>query len=158
MKYCCTCKLFKEEKDFAKDKSSKGGLAAQCKKCNNAANRKWYNTPRGKCIKETYSKQYRNSERGRRKNHESHLRLMFRLTLEQYDRMFEQQNGVCAICGKPESAKQNGVCIHLSVDHDHKTGKIRSLLCYRCNSILGRIYEDKNILLSMLSYLNNFEK
>jgi hypothetical protein len=57
------------------------------------------------------------------------------MTLEQYEAMHEAQKGLCAICGEPN--QNNRI---LCVDHDHKTGKVRKLLCTNCNSKLG-IYE-----------------
>src|SRR6266550_6831211 len=48
-----------------------------------------------------------------------------------YDQTFTEQHGVCAICEKPETTKQQGRVQRLSVDHDHKTGKPRGLLCAR---------------------------
>lgn len=57
----------------------------------------------------------------------------FGLTEEQYDQMLVQQNGVCKICERPS----RGRCSRLAVDHDHKTGKIRGLLCMVCNTRLG---------------------
>ena len=56
------------------------------------------------------------------------------MSLEQYNQMALAQNGVCAICKKENS---NG--IKLSVDHNHKTGKVRGLLCQRCNFVIGEI-------------------
>lgn len=49
------------------------------------------------------------------------------LTIEDYDRMLAEQGGVCAICGNPPKARR------LDVDHDHRTGAVRGLLCHRCN-------------------------
>jgi len=51
--------------------------------------------------------------------------------------MFKKQNGVCAICKQPETRKRHNKVDNLSVDHDHSTGKIRGLLCYRCNLLIG---------------------
>lgn len=69
--------------------------------------------------------------------------------------MFEKQNGVCAICKKPETAKKqsgNGIK-RLSVDHDHTTGAIRGLLCMYCNTALGKFKDDIEILKSAIVYL-----
>lgn len=57
----------------------------------------------------------------------------------QYSRMLASQNGVCAICGKKETKvdRQNGVLSRLCVDHCHRTGNVRGLLCFRCNTNLG---------------------
>lgn len=52
------------------------------------------------------------------------------MTVLQYKTMLEQQGGVCRICGKPEQKRR------LAVDHDHKTGRVRGLLCWWCNNKL----------------------
>ncbi|KKM75774.1 hypothetical protein LCGC14_1386860 [marine sediment metagenome] len=67
--------------------------------------------------------------------------------------MFEGQNGLCAICGKPETHRNYYGPVRLSVDHDHKTGKVRSLLCNNCNVALGLIKEDVGIAMKLLHYL-----
>lgn len=59
------------------------------------------------------------------------------VSLEQYVEMLEDQHGVCAICGHPETKVCNGRIQPLSVDHDHRTGKTRSLLCHQCNIRVG---------------------
>lgn len=86
-----------------------------------------------------------------RKNHR--LVTRYGITLEDFNRMMENQKGLCAICFKPEMSKkaQKG----LSVDHNHKTGKVRGLVCHRCNLVLGHIEKDVNILVKTQLYLNN---
>ncbi len=59
------------------------------------------------------------------------LKKNFGITLEDYDRMFAEQKGLCKICGGDTPNKR------LAIDHDHKTGKVRGLLCLRCNTKLG---------------------
>ncbi len=81
-------------------------------------------------------------------NRKSYLKKTYSLTLEQYDKMFEIQGGVCAICNQPETWRR------LSVDHNHQTGKVRGLLCSKCNTDLG-IFEKK--LDSFLSYFKKYE-
>ena len=83
----------------------------------------------------------------------SHLKRKFGLTLEEYDKMWQAQGGVCAICGK---VNPNGWA--LSVDHDHKTGDIRALLCTMCNAGLGNFYDTPELLLKALYYLSNYAK
>lgn len=65
-----------------------------------------------------------------------HLNNQYKITIEEYEAMVILQNGVCAICSKPEPRG------NLAVDHCHKTNKIRKLLCHVCNKNLG-IYETK---------------
>ena len=64
------------------------------------------------------------------------------------DRMEREQNGLCAIC-----RQTCGMRTALSVDHDHRSGAIRGLLCHRCNLALGLFREDANLLRQALEYL-----
>ena len=72
------------------------------------------------------------------------------MTVEQYDAMLIGQNYVCAICNKSEKSSTKGV---LFIDHDHKTGKVRGLLCDTCNRGLGYFYDDKSLLRNAVEYL-----
>jgi hypothetical protein len=72
------------------------------------------------------------------------------ITIEQYNQMFVNQGGLCTIC-KEHPAENT----RLSVDHDHKTGKIRGLLCIRCNAGLGHFKDEINLLLNAIKYLSN---
>ena len=72
--------------------------------------------------------------------------------------MFENQNGLCAICNQPETKKLKGNVVALHVDHDHKTGKIRGLLCFTCNIGLGLFQDNKTLLFSALEYVERHER
>jgi hypothetical protein len=78
----------------------------------------------------------------------SQLRIKFNITLEQYNELFYSQNRKCAIC---EDECKTGR--KLAVDHDHKTGKIRGLLCMNCNNALGKFKDSTDLLTSAISYL-----
>jgi Autographiviridae endonuclease VII len=82
------------------------------------------------------------------------------ITITEYDALYQHQDGVCAICGKPESGRDNtGTKIKaLAVDHDHETGAIRGLLCSTCNSFLGYIGEDPEILRRGAEYIERTKK
>ena len=73
--------------------------------------------------------------------------------LEQHTKMYIEQNGRCAICGKHESEQK----FKLSVDHNHVTGKVRALLCVNCNIILGQAKENKEVLLKCVDYLRKYD-
>lgn len=77
------------------------------------------------------------------------------MSLEDYDKLCKEQKGLCAICKKPETKIdwRSKLPIHLSIDHDHKTGKIRQLVCNRCNGLLGRCEENIELLEEIKSYL-----
>jgi len=75
-----------------------------------------------------------------------HLLKKYGMTPSDYERIWTEQGGVCAICGLPELRRR------LSVDHDHKTGKIRGLLCDRCNLAFGLLQDDLALLDAMKKY------
>ena len=67
----------------------------------------------------------------------SHLKRKFGITPEDYERRLAQQGGGCAVCGR---APKPGKSLH--VDHDHETGYVRGLLCFKCNAALGQLDDD----------------
>lgn len=72
------------------------------------------------------------------------------LTVEQYNQMFAEQGGVCAICGQQEVHEYRR---RLSVDHNHETGEVRGLLCHACNTGLGKFGESAERLQRAVNYL-----
>ena len=79
----------------------------------------------------------------------AHLKTKFGITVETYNKMFEAQGGCCRICAK----HQTEVKRTFAVDHDHKTGKVRALLCNPCNIALGLLREDTSAMKSMIAYV-----
>lgn len=82
-----------------------------------------------------------------------HLRAQYGISLEDYEYLVREQNGVCAICRKPEQAKRLGKVRILSTDHDHSTLRVRGLLCAKCNSVLGYMNDDPALLRAAADYL-----
>jgi hypothetical protein len=89
----------------------------------------------------------------RAKNREQALRRKYKLTVIQREAMSVEQGGVCAICHRPESMMVKGEVSPLAVDHNHRTGKVRGLLCVACNQGLGRFQDNIDRLLSAAAYL-----
>jgi hypothetical protein len=87
---------------------------------------------------------------------EWNVRTKFGITGAEYDRMFKEQGGKCAICEQPETAidPRNGRPKALAVDHDHETGAVRGLLDVRCNRVLGYARDSVAILQAAIDYLN----
>lgn len=81
--------------------------------------------------------------------HKHNLEKSYGVTIEQYNNLFNQQNGMCFICGKHQKDLKQRLC----VDHNHKTGEIRALLCKRCNSALGHFQDDAELCLKAYNYL-----
>ena len=79
---------------------------------------------------------------------------LYGVTRDQYQEMLCAQEGKCAACGQGETMLgRSGVVRSLSVDHCHKTGHVRGLLCDRCNNILGRAKDDVGVLRRLASYI-----
>ena len=76
----------------------------------------------------------------------AHLKNRYGLTLEDFERLVFTQFGRCAICREKFSSK---ICI----DHDHRTGKVRGLLCDSCNRFIGAAKDDPEILNAAIKYL-----
>lgn len=81
------------------------------------------------------------------------LRKNFGMEQEDYDRLLNEQFGVCAICERPESIERGGKSEWLSVDHCHTTGKVRGLLCTQCNHAIGKLDDDPELLRRAIAYL-----
>lgn len=110
------------------------------------------------------SKEWRSKNPEKRKEHfisfkeknpkyyqDKHLKGSYGISIQDYETMLHNQNGLCAICRTHyESVSRK----RLFVDHNHKTGKIRALLCHKCNAAIGMANEDTDILFAMVSYLN----
>jgi hypothetical protein len=78
------------------------------------------------------------------------------LTAIQYNLMLDAQNGVCAICKQPETVcDSRGKVRDLAVDHCHKKGGVRKLLCTRCNQGLGQFRDNPEYLAAAIEYLNS---
>lgn len=93
------------------------------------------------------------------KHKSSVLKRNYNITLSEYKILYELQNGLCKICHKSEVAISNYTkkLKELSVDHCHKTGKIRGLLCSKCNCMIGYARESQEILLSAMNYLKEYD-
>jgi hypothetical protein len=80
-----------------------------------------------------------------------YLKRTYKITPEEYDRMLLEQNGVCAICLRPNETKFK----YLAVDHNHSTGAIRGLLCSNCNLAIGLLKDDPLRARALASYLES---
>ncbi len=85
---------------------------------------------------------------------DSDMRKKYGIGIAEFKAMMTAQRGLCAICGQPEKHKMNGRIRGLAIDHDHRTGKARELLCQNCNHLIGCVDDDKAILLKAVDYLD----
>ena len=86
------------------------------------------------------------------RKYKSDIKRRYGITWEDYERMLANQDGKCAICNH-ENANNKRTYGRLFIDHDHETGKVRGLLCSRCNHALGQFDDDIERLRSAIEYL-----
>ena len=165
---CYRCGQDKEEKDFRWDKR-RNKISRPCIECQLIRGREYHGTHR------VQEKEYRKTHKVQIKqwflDHPEHMaeyrsnyNRMYRIqkeydmTPQEYDEMFKRQGGVCAICGKPETQAYNSTRIigHLCIDHSHETGKIRGLLCMKCNRGVGLFQDDVALLQKAAEYLEGY--
>lgn len=175
-KKCIKCERSLDLTEFNKDRTRKDGLRPYCKECFKPYHRQSYantkarvladddfrlarNAQRRKWLAENpeKAKQYRQqlySKRTPEDNKNAFMKSVYGITLDQYEVLLEKQDGVCAICLRPERRKSRygGTC-RLHVDHDHKTGKLRGLLCSTCNFAIGGMNDSPELLRAAADYL-----
>jgi len=115
-KLCVKCR---KPGEFYANKKNKDGLESICKKC-----------------KKKHREQPRVKRREQYKRRRRHLKTKYGISLEDFNEIFEKQGGKCAICGTKDPGGRHGT---FHVDHNHDTGVVRGLLCYRCNVELPHI-------------------
>lgn len=136
-KTCTSCEAVLPLDEFHQNKASPDGRHSMCKTCKNAKARKKYKDKVEKPRKKYLS--YR----------ERHLQTHYGISVSQFDSLLKKQNYCCAVCGKHSDDEKKS----LHVDHDHKTGEIRGLLCNFCNrQIIGR-HRNPDIFEAAAKYL-----
>ncbi|HEX2849462.1 MAG TPA: endonuclease VII domain-containing protein [Acidimicrobiales bacterium] len=160
-KRCVKCGKVKPLSDFYTMAGMRDGHRNDCKSCNLAAKaaryranpepakeraRQWAreNPDRVKAQRARVRESGRRAEQNRR----SHLKRKYGISLAEYDRLLDRQDGRCGICGRPP---RDDISLH--VDHDHGSGEIRGLLCFRCNNALGDFGDDPQLLDRAVAYL-----
>lgn len=140
VKRCSRCKQLKPLENFDQYRTQANRLkrCSQCKTCRVQGKKK----SRIKLRQSSEYKKHRARERSR------WLRDNYSLTLAEYNALLSKQGNGCAICGQPEAHvhPRYKTPYSLAVDHDHANGRIRGLLCYRCNRGIG-IFQDRPELL-----------
>ena len=130
-----TCKICHEEKPLIDYYKATRGHHGKCKKCYIALQQQKYDPV---------------------KNRENHLKRHYGLTLDDYDLMLVEQNGVCKLCGTSDPGGRQtgrGKVDVFFVDHCHASGKVRGLLCNTCNKAIGQVGENISFFEKAILYL-----
>lgn len=132
-KQCARCGETKPLDAFFRNPTGGAGRTSICKPCTTIRKREYARSPKGHVV-----------VRSRR------LKYTYGITLAKYEQILTAQNGACGICGRITSKA-------LHVDHDHETGKIRGLLCNRCNLGLGLFDDSALVLLRASRYMSQYD-
>ena len=164
MKRCSKCGVEQPLDNFYRDAGCKDGIRPDCKACFAARAKARYAKTRERDIARVKAWQQQNRERHlasqrarhqrpdvKRRERDAHLRRSYGMTIDQYEEQLARQGGVCAICKKPPRPD-----ISLHVDHDHETGRIRGLICFGCNNILGSVGDEPARLIALVNYLSAY--
>lgn len=124
-RYCPDCGETKPLVEFPRSRNDSGGHGRYCKPCHNA---------RG----------VESKQRLHGGTREYHLRRRYGIGQADFRKMLWAQGGVCDICGAPDPQH---------VDHDHRTGEVRGILCFNCNGGLGQFRDNPEFLAGAITYL-----
>lgn len=144
-KVCPRCQQELPFSAFTPSKYTATGVQGYCRACTNQRNRE--------------RRRPRTPEQSRTAR-DAQLRRDYGITHAQYEWILAGQGGVCAICRKPETkigGRHGKTPLRLAVDHDHRTGLVRELLCADCNRALGCLGEDIEIAKRLLAYLKKHQ-
>ena len=130
VKSCTTCSAELPLDQFHVRRATKDGRAGICRPC---------------CREYDRSRYY--ADGSRRYTRTAYLRRKYGISTNEYDAMHKAQGGVCAICQLSSSGSR------LAVDHCHSSGAVRGLLCFDCNSSLGKFRDDEALLARAIEYL-----
>ena len=144
-KHCLKCDTIKSKSEFYIHK--KNGLSAYCKTCSKKQVKEYRenNPEKIKSLREKYKKIRIEIRKPAERKY--HLKTKYGITELEYKEMYDKQNGNCALCNKNVEYKK------LHVDHCHKSGRIRGLLCSNCNLALGNFKDNIEVLKKAIDYL-----
>jgi hypothetical protein len=152
-KKCSRCGEEKSlESGFHRLATSRDGRQSACRECQSIARKKRYwsdpDAARSATAKHRADRKARDPEGVRRAQRDANLRRNYGIDLERYEEMHAEQDGLCAVCRHPEESGRN-----LAVDHCHASGRVRALLCGKCNAALGLLREDRWNAIALMVYI-----
>ncbi len=152
---CRTCKIVKGPDEYPRDRGRRDGRGTLCLVCAAEAT-KYYNAQLDP--EELRRRKAADFQDNRATYRRYQLKRQFGITLADYEAMFEAQQGLCALCGLPETAIRQGRPITLAVDHCHTSKAVRELLCNNCNHGLGHFRDDPELMRRAAMYVEKHQR
>lgn len=140
LRQCAKCRRWKSPRSFHRRFDRGKGWQSHCMDCKREIKR----ARRRKLVVRSREKE---------QNRLSVLKAVYGLSAHRWAKLMRAQKGRCAICGKKETSVVKGGLASLSVDHNHRTGRIRGLLCRKCNTGLGMFKDSVKTMKAAITYL-----
>lgn len=163
-KKCSVCKEIKSLDLFSLDRRAKDSKSSKCRECNYKIVKTWRknNPQKQNKLNSLYKKRHpvetmiqarKDATKYYYKScQKSRIKYRYGISFEEFESLKLKQRNKCAICKKKEYEKE------LNIDHDHQTGKVRGLLCTKCNTGLGLLCDNPTIIMEALKYLHESKK
>jgi hypothetical protein len=150
---CNTCKESTSLSDYSTDRSQKNGKARRCRACTAVATQAFRDRNRDRVRQEANARalEWRKTDA----YHDQRIRRMYGITLEQYRAEVRSTGGKCPIC-RMVDLPATRPAKHAHIDHCHRTGKFRGVICAKCNWSLGNNNDSAARLVSAARYLTKF--
>ena len=155
-KVCTCCNQSLPISDFSKRADSPTGYAYHCKPCKQKKAKSFYDKNREKKREQDKLWYKNNSETIRKRQVER----IYGITFDEYTELLKDQKGGCAICSVPLKTHWGVESEYevAKVDHCHTTGKVRGLLCNKCNVSLGNLNDDIELFKNAINYLEKYNE
>ena len=138
-KMCRICGVEKPITEFYKHNHTKDGYRNECKECHSKKGKEHYKREGSKERHRVSARKYTLKQYG--------------LDEASYKALYEKQHGKCLICGRHFEEVSTNRTKTACVDHDHKTGVVRGLLCWNCNVAIGKLGDNPDAVLNAYKYL-----
>ena len=147
MKICNRCGKEKPIKEFREQKG-RNTRRSNCRECDTARHAEWRVKNKEHLRKYNQNRYIKNTDRWA-----SHIWRKYKMKPEDYQNLLKSQGDKCAICGNQNPHHKQG---RFNIDHCHKTGVIRGLLCWRCNVAIGKMEDNPSRLRKAAKYIEAF--
>lgn len=153
-KRCSKCLRDLPTDRFYPDRRMRGGIDSWCNECHGKSTSAWRARNRERVRQVTKRWRDANPDKARDMSRRTYLKATYGMSAAQYDAMVAGQGGVCSACLLPPSGRgPKGRPPRLHIDHDHVTGRVRGLLCGKCNQALGLLRDSGAVAARLAAYV-----
>lgn len=154
-KVCPRCQAEKPRSDFYPKGGGRPGVQSRCKPCLAKGRDEWRRANRVRVNASQRAAYAADPERYRGYNRKYRY-VELGMTPEQFEQMVVDQKGLCVLCGRRPNGRRNAGSLHL--DHDHETNLPRAALCSPCNTAIGLLQDDPELMVKAADYIARYRR